>query len=143
MPDRAGNMRQRRHVLGEAASAVSAAGPQKRRPMRLSEPIPLRTSSTSAPYSSQRIVISFMNEMRAASIALAAYLVSSADSQFMVMKLSSRLMSGSYNRRMMRNASGDSPPTTMRSAPGNPSPRYPRAEIPGLETTCTWRSSAA
>jgi hypothetical protein len=61
------------------------------------------------------MVISFMNEIRAASIALAAYLVSSADSQFMVMKLSSRLTSGSYNRRIMRNASGDSPPMTMRS----------------------------
>src|SRR5665213_4615719 len=31
--------------------------------MRKSEPIPLRMSSISAPYPSQRIVISFMNEM--------------------------------------------------------------------------------
>ena len=47
--------------------------------MRLSAPMPLRTKSTSAPTLSQSSAMSFMNEMRVASIALAAYLVSSAE----------------------------------------------------------------
>ncbi len=47
-------------------------------PMRASEPIPLRTISTSAPTRSHRLAISFMNEIRVASMALAAYLVISA-----------------------------------------------------------------
>src|SRR5205814_1960982 len=46
--------------------------------MRGSAPIPCRTCSISAPSSSARLASSFMNEMRVASIALAAYLVSSA-----------------------------------------------------------------
>jgi len=41
--------------------------------------MPRRTCSTSAPSRSARLAISFMNEMRVASIALAAYLVSSAE----------------------------------------------------------------
>ena len=47
--------------------------------MRGSEPMPLRTDSMSAPTTSQSRASSFMNEMRVASIALAAYLVSSAE----------------------------------------------------------------
>ena len=47
--------------------------------MRGSEPIPWRTCSMSAPRSSARLASSFMNEMRVASIALAAYFVISAD----------------------------------------------------------------
>ncbi len=46
--------------------------------MRRSEPMPLRTESTSAPTFSQSKARSFMKEMRVASMALAAYLVSSA-----------------------------------------------------------------
>ena len=46
--------------------------------MRLSLPMPRRTWSTSAPSRSQSAAISFMKEMRVASMALAAYLVSSA-----------------------------------------------------------------
>lgn len=41
--------------------------------------MPRRTCSMSAPSASARLAISFMNEMRVASIALAAYLVSSAE----------------------------------------------------------------
>ena len=52
--------------------------------MRSSEPMPLRTLSTLAPTSSHTLAISFMNEMRVASIALAAYLVSSADATSIV-----------------------------------------------------------
>ena len=47
--------------------------------MRSSAPIALRTESTSAPTRSQSMATSFMNEMRVASMALAAYLVSSAE----------------------------------------------------------------
>ena len=47
--------------------------------MRGSEPMPLRTCSMSAPRRSASSASSFMNEMRVASIALAAYLVSSAE----------------------------------------------------------------
>ncbi len=47
--------------------------------MRVSVPMPLRTLSTSAPTRSHRLATSFMNEMRVASMALAAYLVSSAE----------------------------------------------------------------
>jgi hypothetical protein len=47
--------------------------------MRGSEPMPWRTSSMSAPRLSASSASSFMNEMRVASIALAAYFVSSAE----------------------------------------------------------------
>jgi hypothetical protein len=42
--------------------------------MRLSLPMPRRTASTSAPTKSAKLAISFMNEMRVASMALAAYM---------------------------------------------------------------------
>jgi len=48
-------------------------------PILVSEPIPLRTISISAPTISHRLAISFINEMRVASIPLAAYFVISAD----------------------------------------------------------------
>src|SRR5207248_692235 len=44
-------------------------------PMRRSVPIPLRTRVTSAPTASHSSAIWFMNEMRVASMAFAAYLV--------------------------------------------------------------------
>ncbi len=47
--------------------------------MRGSEPMPWRTISMSAPSRSARFASSFMNEMRVASIAFAAYFVSSAE----------------------------------------------------------------
>ena len=47
--------------------------------MRASVPMPMRTWRTSAPTWSHRFAISFMNEMRVASIAFAAYFVSSAE----------------------------------------------------------------
>jgi len=51
--------------------------------MRESVPIPRRTWPTSAPRRSHRFAISFMKEMRLASMALAAYFVSSAEAQSM------------------------------------------------------------
>ena len=53
--------------------------------MRESLPMPFRTRSTFAPTRSQRFAISFMNEMRVASIAFAAYLVISAEAMSMKM----------------------------------------------------------
>ena len=47
--------------------------------MRESAPIPFRTIFTSAPTSSHRFAISFINDMRVASIELAAYLIISAE----------------------------------------------------------------
>ncbi len=72
---------ERLRVLGEAGAAVAAAGVEEGpsrcgsrfRPRR-------RTSSTSTPMASQKRAISFMNEMRVASMALAAYFVISAAS---------------------------------------------------------------
>ena len=49
--------------------------------MRASEPMPLRTCSMSASTASHRLARSFMNEMRVASIALAANLTISALAQ--------------------------------------------------------------
>ena len=45
----------------------------------------MRTLSTSAPTFSHRLAISFMNEMRVASMALAAYFVISAEGMSMKM----------------------------------------------------------
>ena len=53
--------------------------------MRRSVPIPLRTRVTSAPTASHSSAIWFMNEMRVASMAFAAYLVISADDKSMKM----------------------------------------------------------
>ncbi len=60
-------------------------GPGKRNagPIRRSVPIPCRTIFTSAPTCSQNSAIWFMNEIRVASIALAAYLVTSAEARSM------------------------------------------------------------
>ena len=54
--------------------------------------------------------ISFMNEMRTASMAFAAYLVSSALAVSMTRILSSRRMNGAYMARRSARASGSSPP---------------------------------
>ena len=54
-------------------------------PIRLSVPSPRRTLSTSAPTRSQTLATSFMNVIRVASMALAAYFVISADASSMTM----------------------------------------------------------
>ncbi len=53
--------------------------------MRSSLPMPLRTTSTFAPTRSHSSAMSFMNEMRVASMAFAAYFVISADGRSMKM----------------------------------------------------------
>ena len=52
--------------------------------MRRSDATTRRTWSTLAPTASQTLATSFMNDTRAASIALAAYLLSSALAQSMI-----------------------------------------------------------
>ncbi|MBS4165911.1 hypothetical protein NEOC65_000986 [Neochlamydia sp. AcF65] len=56
--------------------------------MRLSAPMPLRTLFISAPKCSHKPANSFMKEMRVANIALAAYLVISAEAISMIIKRS-------------------------------------------------------
>ncbi len=56
--------------------------------MRVSEPMPRRTLSISTPSASHSRAISFMNEIRVASMALAAYLVSSASRTLIMIKRS-------------------------------------------------------
>ena len=62
--------------------------------MRTSAPMPLRTISTLAPIRSQRLATSFMNEMRVASMALAAYLVISAEAMSMMSTRKLLIISG-------------------------------------------------
>ena len=90
-----GSAHQGLHVFREAGAAVAAAGPDEleaialrllRRRSLLEEkqlrgpvPMPMRTRSRSAPRRSARLASSFMNEILVANMALAAYLVSSAE----------------------------------------------------------------
>ena len=67
--------------------------------MRLSEATARRTSSTSAPTASHTFAISFMKEMRVASIAFAAYLQSSALAQSIIMIGAPVRVNGAYSSR--------------------------------------------
>ena len=64
--------------FGKQLPPYPIPGNRKEGPIRRSDPTAFRTDSASAPTSSQTFAISFMNEMRVASIAFAAYLQSSA-----------------------------------------------------------------
>src|ERR1043166_5345075 len=83
--------------------------------MRGSEPMPRRTSSMSAPIASARLASSFMNEMRVASMPLAAYLVSSAERTPITMMRSRLRWNGAYSWRSIAMARSSSAPTTTRS----------------------------
>jgi hypothetical protein len=72
------------HVLREAAAAVADAREEERRADAPVGPDRPAHVSTSAP-TSQTLATSFMNEMRVASMALAAYFVSSALAQSITM----------------------------------------------------------
>src|SRR3546814_15771061 len=74
----------------------------KCQPIRGSEPMPLRTISTSAPTFSAMLAISFMKLILVASIALAAYLVSSAERTSMLTTRSWLRLNGAYRRRSVR-----------------------------------------
>ena len=104
-------------------------------PMRVSEPIPRRTCRTSAPTLSQRFAISFMNEMRVASIALAAYFVSSAEAWSMTRIGWPVRTKGSYSSRMIASTFGSSVPMTTRSGFRKSSTAAPSFRNSGFETT--------
>jgi len=65
--------------------------------MRGSLPMPWRTSSMSAPIRSARLASSFMKLMRVASIALAAYLVSTALRRSITSRRSRLRVNGAYS----------------------------------------------
>ena len=67
--------------FGKQLPPYPTPGNRKDGPMRRSAAIARRTWSTSAPTRSQTLATSFMNEMRVASMALAAYFDSSALAQ--------------------------------------------------------------
>jgi len=64
--------------LGKHEPPNPAPGKRKLVPIRRSDPIPRRTSDTSASMMSQRLAISFMKDIRVARRLLATYLVNSA-----------------------------------------------------------------
>src|SRR5438477_622585 len=103
--------------------------------MRGSDPMPLRTSSMSAPRRSARLASSFMNEMRVASIAFAAYLVSSAERTSIRKKRSRLRWNGAYSARMICTARSSSAPTTMRSGRIKSSTAAPSVRNSGFDTT--------
>ena len=97
--------------------------------------MPRRTSSMLAPTLLQRLAISFMNEMRVASIALAAYLVSSAEAtSIWRMGLPVRTK-GSYSSAMIRAARSESAPITTRFGLRKSSIAAPSFRNSGFETT--------
>ena len=83
--------------------------------MRVSLPMPARTILTSAPTSSQRLAMSFINEIRVASMELAAYFVISAEGMSMKMTRKLLMRNGLYRRVSSFLAFSLSTPTTTRS----------------------------
>ena len=73
------HLHERLHVLRKAGSAVAGSREQERRADARVAPDALPHEVDVGAHSSQRLAISFMNEMRVASIPLAAYFVISAD----------------------------------------------------------------
>ncbi len=104
--------------------------------MRWSDPIPRRTLCTSAPTSSQKRAIWFMNEMRVASMALAAYFVTSAEAMSMKRtRLPPWRVNGEYSSPMTALASSSSTPITTRSGFMKSSIAAPSFRNSGLEHT--------
>ena len=89
----------------------------------------------SAPRASARLASSFMNEMRVASMALAAYLVSSAERVSMTSRRSWLRWNGAYTARIMAIARSSSAPITTRSGFMKSSTAAPSLRNSGLETT--------
>ena len=83
--------------------------------MRWSWPMPRRTSLMSAPSRSHRFAISLMKLIFVASMALATYLVISADSGDMTRNGRSVRRNGAYSSRSTSPTSGRRTPTTTRS----------------------------
>ena len=104
-------------------------------PMRGSRPMPWRTASMSAPSTSARLASSFMKLMRVASMALAAYLVSSALRTSISTSFSWLRLNGAYSWRISLVPRGSSLPTTMRSGRMKSSMAAPSFRNSGLLTT--------
>jgi hypothetical protein len=111
--------------------------------MRESVPMPLRTSLTSAPTRSQICAISFMNEMRVASIALAAYLVISALAGSITRIGLPVRTNGPYRSSMILRARSSSTPITTRSGFMKSSIAAPSLRNSGLLTTANSPSVTA
>ena len=104
--------------------------------MRRSEAMARRTLSTSAPNSSQTFATSFMNEIRVASIALAAYLHSSALAQSITMIGAPVRVNGRVQLLHQISAPrGSSAPITTRSGFRKSSTAAPCFRNSGLLTT--------
>ena len=98
--------------------------------------MPSRTLCTSAPTSSQKRAIWFMNEMRVASIALAAYLVTSAEAMSMNrIRSPPWRVNGPYSSPMTAFASSSSMPMTTRSGFMKSSIAAPSLRNSGFEHT--------
>ncbi len=104
-------------------------------PIRRSEPMPRRTWSTSAPSRSHRVAISFMNEIRVASMAFAAYFVSSAERTSMNRTGCSARTNGAYSSAITARARSEETPTTTRSGRMKSSIAAPSFRNSGFETT--------
>ncbi len=120
---------------------------RKLEPMRSSVPIPCRTLDTSAPTASHRPAMVFMKEMRVASIALAAYLVISAEAMSMNRIGLPVRTKGSYSSARRSRAYSDSTPTTTRSGFMKSWTAAPSLRNSGLEQTwngrVVWRRIAS
>ena len=110
-------------------------GKRKRLPIRLSEPIPRRTISTSAPTCSQKLAISFMKEILVAKNAFAAYFVNSALLSSMKRIGLPWRVKGLYSSSMISRALLLVVPTTTRSGFKKSSTAKPSRRNSGLETT--------
>ena len=124
-----------RTSLGKHEPPKPTPGKRNGWPMRRSEPIPRRTWSTSAPSRSQSVAISFMKEMRVASIAFAAYFVSSAERRSMKRMGCSARTNGAYSSAMTARARSEATPTTTRSGRMKSSMAAPSFRNSGFETT--------
>ena len=121
--------------LGKHEPPYPMPGYKNLRPIRVSEPIPLRTIFTSAPTISQRFAMSFIKLIRVANIEFAAYLVISADG--ISIKITRKLFNknGLYNLDISFSARADSTPTTTRSGLIKSLIAFPSFRNSGLEAT--------
>ena len=111
--------------------------------MRGSEPMPMRTFSMSAPTRSAMLAISFMKLILVASMALAAYLVSSAERTSITTKRSRLRVNGSYSARSSSMVRGLSVPTTTRSGFMKSAIAAPSFRNSGFDTTSNSTSALA
>ncbi len=97
--------------------------------------MPMRTFSMSAPTRSAMLASSFMKLILVASMALAAYLVSSAERTSITTRRSRLRVNGSYSARRSSTVRGLSVPTTTRSGFMKSAMAAPSLRNSGFETT--------